>query len=77
LFNAIAAALEAGKNVAVHCRQGIGRSGLVAAGVLLAPGMGADKALEVVGAARGETIPETAAQLQWIEHLSSEHLNIW
>src|SRR5947209_7311877 len=31
----IAAALEQGKNVAVHCRQGIGRSGLIAAGVLM------------------------------------------
>jgi len=74
LFNTIAAALEQGKNVAVHCRQGIGRSGLIAAGVLLTSGMGVDKALEVVGASRGETIPETPAQLQWIKHLSAENL---
>jgi len=74
LFSTIAAALEEGKNVAVHCRQGIGRSGLIGAGVLLTSGMGVDKALEVVGAARGETIPETPAQLQWIRHLPSEHL---
>jgi len=66
LFSTIAAALKEGKNVAVHCRQGIGRSGLIAAGVLLTSGMGVDKALEVVGAARGEAIPETPAQLQWI-----------
>jgi len=46
----------------------------VAAGVLLASGMGVDKALVVVGTARGETIPETAVQLQWIEHLQSERL---
>lgn len=74
LFSTIAAVLEEGKNVAVHCRQGIGRSGLIAAGVLLTSGMGVDKALEVVGAAREETIPETPAQLQWIKHLSSEKL---
>jgi protein-tyrosine phosphatase len=74
LFSAIAAALEEGKNVAVHCRQGIGRSGLIAAGVLLTTGMGADKALEVVSTARGEAIPETPAQLQWIKHLLSEKL---
>jgi protein-tyrosine phosphatase len=74
LFNDIAAALEDGKNVALHCRQGIGRSGLIAAGVLLTSGMGVDKALEVVSAARGEGIPETPAQLQWIRHLPSEHL---
>lgn len=74
LFSDIAAALDGGKNVAVHCRQGIGRSGLIAAGVLLTSGMGVDKALEVVGAARGVTVPETPAQLGWIKHLPSEHL---
>jgi protein-tyrosine phosphatase len=74
LFSTITTALEEGKNVAVHCRQGIGRSGLIAAGVLLTSGMGVDKALEVVSAARGEAVPETAAQLQWIKHLPSEHL---
>ena len=74
LFSTIAAALEEGKNVAVHCRQGIGRSGLIAAGVLLTSGMSVDKALEVVSAARGEAVPETPAQLQWIKHLPSEHL---
>lgn len=74
LFATIAAALEEGKNVAVHCRQGIGRSGLIAAGVLLTSGMGVDKAIEVVSAARGEAVPETSEQLQWIKHLPSEHL---
>jgi protein-tyrosine phosphatase len=74
LFSTVAAALEEGKNIAVHCRQGIGRSGLIAAGVLLTSGMSVDKALEVVGAARGEAVPETPAQLQWIKHLPSEHL---
>src|SRR6185437_4216005 len=54
LFTDIAAALEAGKNVAVHCRQGIGRSGIIATGLLLTSGVVVDKALEVVGAARGE-----------------------
>lgn len=74
LFTDIAAALEAGKNVAVHCRQGIGRSGIIATGLLLTSGVVVDKALEVVGAARGEAIPETPAQLQWIKHLLSQQL---
>jgi len=74
LFTTIAAALEEGKNIVVHCRQGIGRSGLIATGVLLASGMGVDKALEVVGAARGEATPETHAQLRWIKGLPSEPL---
>lgn len=74
LFSTIATALEEGKNVAVHCRQGIGRSGLIAAGVLLRSGLAVEKAIEVVSAARGETVPETSTQLQWIKHLPSEHL---
>jgi predicted protein tyrosine phosphatase len=39
LISAISDALENGKNVAVHCRQGLGRSGLIAAGVLAASGI--------------------------------------
>jgi len=74
LFSTIAAALEEGENVAVHCRQGIGRSGLVAAAALLTSGIGVEKALEVVSTARGEAVPETPAQLHWIRHLPSERL---
>ena len=74
LLRNIAEALEEGKNVAVHCRQGIGRSGLIAAGVLVTSGIGVERALEVVSAARGWTVPETPAQLQWIHHLPSEQV---
>ena len=70
----IAAALEEGKKVAVHCRQGIGRSGLIAAGVLVSAGIGAEKAIEAVSSARGLAVPETPAQLEWIRHLPSERL---
>jgi len=70
----IGAALEQGQNIAVHCRQGIGRSGLVAAGLLVMSGMGVEKAIDVVSAARGLAIPETPEQLQWIKHLPSEKL---
>src|SRR5579864_7872205 len=45
LLKKIAEALEEGKNVAIHCRQGIGRSGLIAAGVLMTSGLGAEKAI--------------------------------
>jgi len=74
LLRKIAKALDEGKNVAVHCRQGIGRSGSIAAGVLVTSGIGVEKAIEVVSSARGQTIPETPAQLQWIHRLPSERL---
>lgn len=74
LLRKIAEALEEGKNVAVHCRQGIGRSGLIAAGVLVTSGIGVEKAIDIVSAARGHAVPETPAQLEWIHHLPFEHL---
>jgi protein-tyrosine phosphatase len=64
----IAGALSAGKNVLVHCRQGIGRSGLVAACLLVKKGMSPGAAIESVSAARGVSIPETAEQRDWIDH---------
>jgi protein-tyrosine phosphatase len=67
LANEILDALEAGRSVAVHCRQGIGRSGLVAGGVLVAMGKDPDAALKAVGAARGLEVPETKEQRHWLE----------
>ncbi len=67
----IAAQLEAGKNVAVHCRQGVGRSGLIAAAVLMNSGLHARKAIETVSSARGVRVPETLEQRQWIGKLAS------
>ena len=59
LLAAIAGALGKGKNVAVHCRQGVGRSGMIAAGVLMSSSVRAEDAIETVGRARGVTVPET------------------
>jgi protein-tyrosine phosphatase len=69
LISGIADALERGKNVALHCRQGIGRSGLVAVGVLAASGFSPERAIEAVSTARGVTIPETPDQLSWLQRL--------
>ena len=76
LMAAIAVALEQGKNVAIHCRQGIGRSGAIAAGVLTTSGAGPTSALDLVSAARGVRVPETQEQRLWLERLSSGRLVI-
>jgi len=60
--------LSKGKNVLVHCRQGIGRSGLVAASLLVKKGISPGAAIESVSAARGMPVPETAEQRDWIDH---------
>lgn len=65
------AALAAGKNVLIHCRQGVGRSGLVAACLLVAKGLVPDQAVKRVSAARGLSIPETAEQRSWIDHYAA------
>lgn len=60
-------ALRSGKNVLVHCRQGIGRSGLIAACLLIRKGMSPGASLEKVTAARGVEVPETKEQREWID----------
>lgn len=58
--------LAVGKNIAVHCRQGIGRAALVAIGALIWSGLEPAAAIERVAAARGCVVPETPEQGQWI-----------
>jgi protein-tyrosine phosphatase len=72
LVNTVAGELTAGRGVVVHCRQGIGRAGLVAAGVLVAAGLDPDAAVERVTAARGRPVPETPAQRRWLDEFAGE-----
>jgi protein-tyrosine phosphatase len=58
--------LAHGKNIAVHCRQGIGRAALVAICLLALSGLDPAAAIERVGAARGCSVPETPEQRRWI-----------
>jgi protein-tyrosine phosphatase len=59
-------ALAAGKNVAVHCRQGIGRSSVVVASLLVAAGETPDEAFRRIEEARGRPVPDTAEQREWV-----------
>lgn len=63
--------LAAGKNVLTHCRQGIGRSGLVAACLLLTRGLDVKSAVRSVTEARGMAIPETPEQRRWIDEFAT------
>lgn len=67
----LSATLAAGKNVVVHCRQGFGRSGLVAASLLVNKGMSPGAAVESASAARGVPIPETNEQRDWIDRYAA------
>jgi protein-tyrosine phosphatase len=61
--------LDEAKTVGVHCRQSVGRSGLLAAGILTAAGVRPDEAIKMVSAARGIAVPETVEQLLWVQRL--------
>ena len=54
--------LRTGENVLLHCRGGLGRTGTVAARVLIDGGMTADQAISVVRAARPGAIENTAQE---------------
>jgi protein-tyrosine phosphatase len=58
--------LIAGNSVVLHCRQGVGRTGLVAACLLISDGLGPQEAIERLTSARGVEVPETAKQRRWI-----------
>jgi protein-tyrosine phosphatase len=59
--------VRAGSNIAVHCRQSIGRSGLLAVSIVMALGMTLEPALECVSNARGVRVPETDEQRRWLQ----------
>jgi protein-tyrosine phosphatase len=63
--------LSRGANVAIHCRQGIGRSGLIAAALLIERGLTSDEAVRRVSHARRINIPETEEQRVWIDRLGA------
>jgi protein-tyrosine phosphatase len=67
----IDADLSAGNNIVVHCRQGIGRSGLIGACLLISRGLSPGAAVEVLSAARDVPVPETAEQRRWIDHYAA------
>jgi protein-tyrosine phosphatase len=62
----LARLLRGGKRIAIHCRQSVGRSGLLATSIAVAAGVGLTEAIEAVSRARGVQVPETLAQLEWL-----------
>ena len=65
-------ALTEGKCLAVHCRQGIGRSALIAACLLVSSGVEPATAFQQITAARGVVVPETLEQRQWVKDFARD-----
>lgn len=66
LAKELAEEIADGGSIAVHCRAGIGRSGLVASCILQHLGMTAPESIAKVSQARGVQIPDTQEQRKFI-----------
>ncbi len=63
----LAAELSEGQSLGIHCRAGIGRSGLLICCILKSVGLKTQDAIELVSQARGLKIPDTQVQIDFIE----------
>ena len=66
LISALDRLLVEGHRIVIHCRGGIGRSGLLAASLLVNSGIEPEAAIRQASDARGFSVPETAQQIQWV-----------
>ena len=62
-----------GEKIALHCRQSVGRSALIAASLLVAVGEEPRSAFERIATVRGGKVPDTTEQEQWVSARDSEN----
>ena len=72
LLDRLAASLHAGDVLLMHCGAGIGRTGTVAAALLIDVGVSHPEALSAVARARPMAGPEVGAQSRLLEDLARE-----
>ena len=71
----LAGRVRAGAHVVTHCRAGIGRSSLLAAGILILNGLPPEQVWEQLQRARGLIVPDTSAQRAWPDQLLKHALH--
>ena len=67
LIGAVKNDLDAGVNLAVHCKAGIGRSGTLACCILKTYGFDSDEAIACASHARGVAVPDNVRQIDFIQ----------
>lgn len=70
-------AIVSGKRVAIHCRQGIGRSSMVGAIVLLSLGSTRSNVFSTIAGARGCNVPDTPEQVGYALSFQFEEFGMW
>ncbi len=68
--------ISKGSHTAIHCRAGIGRTGLIAGTVLVRAGFDPVEAIQMISEARGVRVPDTEEQENWLLSLSETSFNI-
>ncbi|MET7397899.1 tyrosine protein phosphatase [Dactylosporangium sp. NPDC005572] len=71
VLRGLAGRVREGAHVVTHCRIGIGRASLLAAGILALNGVPPEQAWPLLERARGLTVPDTQAQRAWPAELAA------
>ncbi len=70
LVDALYCDIRSGEHAVIHCRAGIGRTGVIASAVLVRDGYSPGAAMHLVSFARGILVPDTQEQDDWIRSLA-------
>ncbi|MES2944091.1 MAG: tyrosine-protein phosphatase [Pseudomonadota bacterium] len=67
--------LVQGESLLIHCRAGIGRTGLLAACLLYKLNVPRSEIFKVLSKSRGTSMPDTSAQAAWVDKFARAYPN--
>ncbi|MFZ1389535.1 MAG: protein-tyrosine phosphatase family protein [Thiolinea sp.] len=73
LVDRLEAELKQGRQVAIHCYAGIGRTGVLAGSLLIRDGMTPQAAIELMSVTRGHNMPQTQVQYEFLVDNDAQH----
>lgn len=65
--------VQRGQKLVLHCRMGIGRASLLAAGILTRNGIAYSHVFELISTHRGRQVPDTEEQVIWFNSIYKAH----